>query len=232
MSYNERRSRNTQLIGENQLKEKFLNVRGKGLSALHPAEKSGFVGNFLPNRSPFIFIPRIPSFAGPSLPGPASVIESIQRIYNILQQFPLALEVPPQSVSYNYDKRKNVEVTLSGYVEWHWGDNLDSIQANMTTGVFLNPQTGLADGPDRRASYSYINYENLLGIYQNNGAFYDSFGKVMLFSGLSLINDMGIFQGFFESFSVNEVATNPFNFKVSWAFKVEKVIHLFADLTL
>lgn len=237
MGFGDRRSSNFSQKAANELKNKFFQ---KGLS-LTPKTEQNLLGIPIPgqttNRAPFLFMPQIPTFEGGSLTPGATIfpgklgkaIQFIQNIVNLLQQFPLALEVPPTTVDYRYTKNKNVEPTMAGYVEWHWGEQVDTISASMSTGVFMNADTGLAEGPDRRVTFSYINYENLLRLYKNNGAFYDGFGKVMIFSGLFLINDIGIFNGYFIDFSVTETGNKPFNFNLTWTFKVKSVTHLFVN---
>lgn len=224
MSFDNRQQQNLSQRASNEVLDKTLR---KGPSLLHPKDKTLISNVDLKSRTPFLFFPQISNFqAGTN----GSILSRVREFLNVLSQFPLSLEVPPQSISYEFVKQKSApERTLSGWVEWHWGEQIDTISAQMSTGAFINIETGLAEGPDRRASYSYINYENLIRLYKNNGAIYDDFGKVMLFSGLFLINDLGVFSGYFNNLNVTESGDQPFRFNVSWSFRVKSVIHFFTN---
>lgn len=229
MAYNDRQQQNLAQRAQNEVLDKTLK---RGESLLHPADRTLVSNVNFKTRTPFLFLPQIARFEGLSnSAGTGNILEKIQQFLNVLQQFPLALDVPPSTVQYNYTKKKSERRTNAGWVEWHWGEQLDEISANGSTGAFINSETGLAEGPDRRASFSYVNYENLLRLYKNNGAIYDAFGKVMVFSGLFLVNDIGVFSGFFDQMSVRESGDQPYRFSLNWSFKVKSVIHFFTNLT-
>ena len=222
-NFEERSGSNAAQQAENQFQDKILS---KGLTLQNPRD----AGLILPARAPWLFLPILSTFTTKSSDGPTDLIDEIQRFLDLLEQLPLSLNVPPQTVSYRYAKSTTTQETLSGFVQWHWGDELDTVDVSAATGSFINKDTGLAVGRDRRATYSYVNFDNLLSLYRNNGAIYDSFGKVVVFNGLTMINDLGVYTGYFKNFSWTETSNAPYNLSFNFSFRVERVVHIFADL--
>ena len=117
--------------------------------------------------------------------------------------------------------------TKGGWVEQHWGEEMDEISAAQSTGAFMNPVLGLTgEALLRRDSIGYDKFLDLVELYRNNGSVYDLSGKI-LFQGRIIINYASHlkskrFEGYFLNLSVNEIAEKPFAFELSWSFKVEK----------
>ncbi len=143
----------------------------------------------------------------------------------------LALHVNPQTLSEKMLKSKNVVMTYGGFVEFIWPDDLDSLSADMTTGAFISPRTGLtAASPNsldrgRQGTIAWERQEDLLDLFRMNGAVYNSIGQPMLRGRVMCMYDRGIFAGFFESFNVVESDENAFSFQINWEFKVEQTIY-------
>jgi len=219
MAYNDRTDVNADQKIQNEIKVKSLK---RGLTLL-PSNES----DFPPFRWPFMFIP-VNVTVPPYNELPSNIPQAFNTLLSVLDKLPLVLEVPPESIDYTYRKKIQTVQTLAGWVEYHWGDELDIISARGSTGGFINLEAGMSEGIDRRVTFSYILYERLLSLYKNNGAIYsDANGRVSAFSGLRLINDFGIFTGYFNSFNVTESAERPYRFQIDWSFTVEKTLHLF-----
>lgn len=56
----------------------------------------------------------------------------------------MTLHANPKSVSFSYEKKHEISPTLSGWVEYYWGDNPTTISLEATSGAFIRPYTGLS----------------------------------------------------------------------------------------
>lgn len=87
----------------------------------------------------------------------------------------------PQQLSISMNKRLPQQVTRGGFVIFHWGDELDEITASGITGSFCRMPCEKSDtgagytgsqpdfGLDRRDTWPYKRFMELLAIYRNNG---------------------------------------------------------------
>jgi len=149
----------------------------------------------------------------------------------------LALHINPNSVEERMSKVKNVTMTYGGFVEYHWPDELDSISASASTGAFIAPKVGLTSArpglsvsgyePGRSSTIAYERFQDLLDLFHSNGMVYDSKGIPAIRGRVICIYDRGVFGGFFSTFEVAEEEENPFQFKLNWEFKVERLIYKF-----
>lgn len=169
------------------------------------------------------------------------VVDGFNRpLYGVL----LALHVNPSSFNEGFTKSKNVVQTYGGFVEWHWPDELDTVSARQSTGAFIGPEVGLtaADSrdpgtvsgskpltvdPGRNATIAYERYEDLKDLFRSNGAVYNGRGQPVIQGRVMMITDRGIYIGRFTNFEVSENAEKPFNFELTWEFKVEEVTYNF-----
>jgi hypothetical protein len=156
-------------------------------------------------------------------------------------QFLLALHVNPKSFSEKYTKGKNVVMTVGGFVEFIWPDELDTISAESSTGAFLGPQTGLIAGsegttnaggaklnsPGRHETMAWERQEDLLDLFRQNGMIFDGNGKPAIRGRVMCIFDRGIYVGYFTTFTPKEDDSHAFSFDLSWEFKVEATIYRF-----
>ena len=135
----------------------------------------------------------------------------------------LILHVNPASFAETFNKKVERFQTLGGFVEQHWGDDLSEISGDQSTGAFINLHTGLSSIL-RQRTIAWDRYQDLYDLYRNNGGVYSPYGDIPLQGWILLIYDRGTYVGTFRSFSVEETDDSPFAFKISWSFKVEKII--------
>jgi len=134
---------------------------------------------------------------------------------------PLFMHVNPDSLAESYRKIINRDYTRAGHVEYHWGEELDSISASGSTGAFISPGVGLAN-LNRRATIAWQRWDDLFSLYKNNGNFYDSAGAIVFHGGVRMLYDGAFFEGYFTTFSTDNTVEQPFMFNMSWTFKVEQ----------
>ena len=132
----------------------------------------------------------------------------------------MVLHVNPNSFEESFTKVITRQITRGGYLEQHWGEELDQIACNGSTGMFITTTSGLA-ALNRKASIAYRKYLELVAVYRNNGLVYDQRGNVIFNGSINLHFDSNIYNGYFENMVVNETAENPFTFDVSFTFKVK-----------
>jgi hypothetical protein len=180
----------------------------------NPALKDVFGGGVNPNGKPFLFTVTEPN--------------SLNPLHNTV----LALHCNPESVTETYTKSKSEVATYGGFIEWHWTDDLDNVSASGSSGAFFHNEYGLVGTSKRHETIAYERFRSLLDIFRMNGVVYDGAGKPMIRGRVVMIFDRGIFYGHFNSFDVDESVDNPFSFKLSWDFKVEKVINFFQKSTI
>lgn len=144
----------------------------------------------------------------------------------------LALHIPPQSLSESMQKSKTVAMTYGGFIEWIWPDELDTLSADMTSGAFISPKTGLTAGSPidalnrgRQGTIAWERQEDLLDLFRSNGKVYNGTGLPVLRGRIMCIYDRGIFAGHFTTFQVNESDDKAYTFQLNWEFKVEQVIY-------
>tara|TARA_A100001388_G_scaffold277262_2_gene267683 strand:+ start:554 stop:1243 length:690 start_codon:yes stop_codon:yes gene_type:complete len=56
----------------------------------------------------------------------------------------MTLHANPKNISFSYEKKHEISSTLSGWVEYYWGDNPTTISLEATSGAFIRPYTGLS----------------------------------------------------------------------------------------
>ena len=135
----------------------------------------------------------------------------------------LISHVNPMSFSETFNKRIERIQTRGGFVEQHWGDELNEISVDQSTGAFINLYTGLSSVL-RQRTIAWDRFRDLYDLYRNNGSVYDPFGAVVLQGWIMVMYDRGTYIGSFRNFSVEETDDTPFAFKISWTFKVEKTL--------
>lgn len=152
----------------------------------------------------------------------------------------LVLHVNPSTMGLSYSKEITRIQTKGGFVEQHWGDSALEITFDLATGGFVRLYTGLsartgsatinAKGnksmpPEaaygRRETIAYDKYLDMLALFHNNGAIYDSNGTIALQGYIKIIFDGGFHYGWFTSFQVTENVDKPYQLAMSAAFVVE-----------
>lgn len=141
----------------------------------------------------------------------------------VLLPHALVMHVNPQNYSENHNKKVDRVQTRGGFCEFHWGDELTDINADGSTGAFMNIYTGLSSVL-RQKTIAWDRYRDLHDLYRNNGSVYDPYGNIVLQGNIMLMFDRGTYIGFFRTFEVEETSDQPFMFRISWSFKVEEEI--------
>lgn len=172
-------------------------------------------------------------------------VKGIERAFRIP---PLILIVDPNTMSVDYRKMTNTSLMRGGWLEEHWGEELDTISVEGSTGGFFDQEsapggvrrpTGSVDllriGPPRRNTPNYRNFKSLLALYTFNAGLRARIigrGRMIQFGKIELFFDNGIYEGFFENFSHNEAADRPFRLEYSFSFKVTRtVLMLYRSMT-
>lgn len=131
------------------------------------------------------------------------------------------LHVNPNSLEFSYSKIIERFQTKGGWQEQHFGDQLTDIQASVTTGAFVNVETGLAV-QDRRDTIAYEKFQHLVDLFYNNGLVHDVKGNIQYRGRIQLVFEGGVYTGSFRSLSITESEGSPFQFTADFAFRVEK----------
>ena len=151
-------------------------------------------------------------------------VTSPYDVNKVLLPHALIAHVNPSSFSETFSKKVERAPTRGGYVEWHWGDDLSEVSVEQSTGAFINLRTGLSSLL-RQRTIAWDRYRDLYDLFRNNGSVYNPEGAIVLQGWVLLMFDRGTYIGTFRTFSVEETDDSPFVFKLSWTFKVEKIIH-------
>lgn len=146
----------------------------------------------------------------------------------------LVLHVNPSTMSFQYQRTVERIQTKGGFVEQHWGEAPMTISFEMATGGFMRLYTGLSNitgptsaggydaGGTRRDTIAYDKYLDMLALFHNNGAVYDTAGKIAFVGCIRILFDGHLFDGWFNTFSVTEAAEKPYQFNMSAAFTVKR----------
>ena len=161
----------------------------------------------------------------------------------------MTLHTNPKSISFSYEKQTEIQPTLSGWVEYYWGDGPTTVSLEVASGAFIRPYTGLSAttgpvsynetsggrttsesigtsiGGTRRDTITYDKYLDILALFHNNGSVYDKTGRIILQGKIKMIFDGGVWFGWFQSFSVTDEAQSPYNFNVSLSMQIEREYH-------
>lgn len=150
----------------------------------------------------------------------------------------MILDVNPQSAAFSYSQVIERTQTKGGFVEFHWGEGLRSIDLNMVTGGFKRLYSGLSNitgggldvGGNRRETINYSKYLDMLALFHNNGQITDINGTIVFSGQIRIMFDGGIYIGWFDSFSVAEAAGKPFQFELTTKFTIDKEILRFRTM--
>lgn len=160
-----------------------------------------------------------------------------------LWPYVLALHVNPNSLQEQFTKNKSVTMTRGGFVEFMWPDDLDALSADSTTGAFIGPDSGLTSDSandtyrigrgagvvrpfrGRHGTLAWERTTDLLELFRSNGQLFNGSGMPVLRSQIMCIYDRGIYYGWFSNFEVVETAELPYQFQVSWEFKVTETVY-------
>jgi hypothetical protein len=138
----------------------------------------------------------------------------------VLLPHALVMHVNPSNMTITSNHKVERIQTRGVWVEQHWGDELDEISCDGTTGAFMNLYTGLSSVL-RQQTIAWDRFRDLYDLYRNNGSLYDPYGNIVLQGNIMLMYDRGVYLGTFRSFEVEETDATPFSFTIAWTFKVE-----------
>lgn len=152
----------------------------------------------------------------------------------------MILYANPKDLSFQYSKKNSITQTMTGWVEYYWGDEPITITLNVPTGGFVRVGTGLSaitgpvsskgqsyglnTGGTRRDTIQYDKMLDLLALFHNNGSVYDRTGNIALQGRIKMSFDGGTWLGWFQSFSVEETSESPFQFQLSAVLQIEREI--------
>lgn len=129
----------------------------------------------------------------------------------------VTLYVNPSELDFSYRKLINRYETRAAIIEEHWGDELDIITVDGSTGAFFG-DFGLTTA-QRHESFAMINFQEILALYRNNACLYDTNGAIIAQGDVVIIFDNYTISGQFQNFSFDEDAESPFQFKFNFTFE-------------
>lgn len=150
----------------------------------------------------------------------------------------IVLHVNPNSMKLSYQKNIVRIQTRGGWVEQHWGDSVEQITFDFATGGFMRMTSGLSNKTGtglldteqarkgRRETIAYDKYLDMLALFKNNGAVYDANGNIASQGYVKVTFDGGVYIGWFNSFSVTEEVSKPFQFAITANFEIDEEIQV------
>jgi len=160
------------------------------------------------------------------------VVKASDRQTSLLPEgLKLVMHVNPRSMQFSYAKQTERTQTRGGFVEFHWGDAAEDISFTAATGGFMRLYSGLSNitggsgTQGRRQTIAYDKYLDLLSLFHNNGAIYDSLGNMVVQGKVKMTFDGGVHIGWFDGqFTVTESAQKPYMFELSGRFIIDEEI--------
>lgn len=144
----------------------------------------------------------------------------------------LTMMINPINLDVSYTQLVNETRTLGGFVQEYWGEQLTSLSASGQTAMFYG--SGGITNKDSRQSESYQNFIRLVNIYKSNGKDYlderrtlakninpdriVNFGRVIM----TYLDKQ--YEGYFENFTIKEMAEKPFYLEYDFSFKIIRTI--------
>lgn len=179
---------------------------------------------------------------------PANYVPFVISMYNVETdeaRWPLNLLVNPSDLQYGHAKSVNNSYTRKGWVSSYWGSQTRTLTvSSMTAGFYYNPNqvvtttqglkiaTGGLSNYNRRSSLAFANLLALISFYKRNGAYFlnDTSEQTYWKDGTSrVINVMDFIMisydgtdhvGGFNTFTINDTATNPFRIEYNFEFVI------------
>lgn len=149
-------------------------------------------------------------------------INVVEDFYNPTVILPaLYFHINPNNFNIAYAKKIHRYQTFNSYVEEYWGDELDTVTCQGSTGAFISEELGL-DSVGRLNTKAYLKFQDILDVYRNNGCIYNNKGRVLQKGKIIMFFDPGTYLGYFENFNYSESADSPFRFTFDFTFKVQK----------
>lgn len=142
----------------------------------------------------------------------------------------LNFRVNPKGFDRSYKKIVDRVQTRGGWVEYHGGDELDTINVNGTTGAFIDDNgliVNIAQG--RYDTRTWKEYNKLINLFRNNGSLFDRRGLIYDTGFVVLHYDAGVYSGLFDSLEVKEDISSPYQYEYSFSFVVQKTLYSFKN---
>jgi len=157
----------------------------------------------------------------------------------------IKLLINPASVNFNMSKIVNRSKTMVGWVEDHWGEELDTVSLSGSSAAFVlgevsnvrdismgtkSPQEFNTDDigltvKRRRETIGYKEFRRLIQIMNSNASDFDaSTGFVTTRRFVKLSFEYAAMMGYFESFDTTEDASSPFKFTYQITYKAERTL--------
>lgn len=157
----------------------------------------------------------------------------IWRIVGIPDPPPeLTMLLNPGNLDTSYTHLVNETRTLGGFLQEYWGEQLTSLSASGRSAMFYG--TGGISNKESKLSTAYENFKRLVNIYRNNGKSYQPVHRTAAqYRNPNRITAVGTvimtyhekeYEGFFDSFSIRELAERPFYFEYDLSFRVTRVL--------
>ena len=135
---------------------------------------------------------------------------------------PITMNVNPSEVNFQYTKLINRYETRAAFIEEHWGDQLDIVTINASTGTFLG-KSGL-NVENRHETFSMINFQEIFSLYRNNASVYNQDGAIISQGDVTITFDNYTIFGQFQNFNWDEEADKPHNFPFNFTFEAFRTI--------
>lgn len=148
-----------------------------------------------------------------------NIVEDLTNPIVILP--PLYMHINPNNFKEAFAKKINRYQTFDSFVEEYWGEELDTISCDGSTGAFMSENVGLTN-IYKAYTTPYFKFQDILDIYKNNGSTYDEKGRVVKRGYIKMYFHPNTYYGFFETFEYVEDASIPFRYNFNFSFKVEK----------
>jgi len=150
-------------------------------------------------------------------------IDTLARIVLGNEQIPFF--VNPSSISYSFRQKTTRRKSRAGWIEEHWGEELDTLTVEAVSGGFKSDSYGYggilnvrttAEGDEVPA---FTRLEQIIQAYRDNGlTITNSFPSD--FNPVQFHFDKYIYYGFFESLNLDDTVERPFMMSFSFTFKV------------
>jgi len=183
---------------------------------------------------------------------PANFVPFVISLYNIETgeaRFPLNLMVNPTDIQYGHGKSVQNVYTRKGWVSTYWGSQLRTMTVSgSSAGFYYNPNQiistvqglGIAVGGlsnyNRKNSIAYANLLALVSYYKRNAAYFlsgvsdqtywkDGTSRVINVMDFVMISYDGTDHlGGFNTFTLNDEATNPYRIEYNFEFVVAGIV--------
>jgi len=135
----------------------------------------------------------------------------------------ITMHVNPIEMDLTYKKLIHRYRTRGGWIEEHWGEELDKMAVTGSTGSFLHSQYGL-NVSNRYETLAMVNFQEVLAVYRNNACFYDDSGNIIAQGDILIEFDNFKYIGQFANFNWDEDADNPYRFTFNFNYEVRQTV--------